>query len=646
MEGLPTLYEHYTAGGVTSGLSTNQNYFTLNGKNITLYSGSLHYFRVPQPYWRDRLRKMRAAGLNTVETYVPWNLHEPEIGQYDFGYGDSDFREFLDLVTFLKTAQEEDLLAIVRPGTYICSEWEFGGLPSWLLRTKDLVVRSSNVSFMNYVTKYFTVLLPLLVMLQFTLGGPIIAFQIENEYASTTQPFVFTPDKIYLEQLRKLYIGNGIKELLFTSDSSILGTLGTLPKHFLMTANFANDPEWNFGFLKFHQSNKPVMAMEFWTGWFDRWSEEHHTRDNDNFYDVLDRILRYPASVNMYMFHGGTNWGFLNGANLFWGTSNAWISHDTTSYDYDAPLSEAGDYTPKYDMVKRLIEKYNQIHTKLPVQPSTTEKVAYFPLTVTEYLSFEDVIDRIPESFAYTHPVAMELLPINHNSGQGYGYIIYKKINLDIPANSVLKIEGHACDTVMVLINGVLVSKVLSGPKDLNGFGYWRINNGKLSLENEQTINATLMLVSENWGRNNFGWLEQFQQFKGLWQGNILLNEKILTDWEIQPLEFKSKWNKNLSGWKNLKKANLVGPTLYKVSLNVNKPKDTFIDMREWNKGIVIVNGFVLGRYAAKLGPQQTLYLPAPLLREGSNDIVVFEHFTAAKQVSFTSEHVFHTPRK
>ncbi|KAK4882083.1 hypothetical protein RN001_005402 [Aquatica leii] len=644
MTELPTLYQHYTAGGIHSGLSASQNYFTLNDKNITLYSGAMHYFRVPKPYWRDRLRKMRAAGLNTVETYVPWNLHEPEIGNYDFGQGGSDFDEFLDIVTFLKTAQEEDLLAIVRPGPYICSEWELGGLPSWLLRESELLLRSSAPSFMKHVSRFFNALLPLMTALQFTLGGPVIAFQVENEYGSTNQPGVFTPDKEYLEQLRQLFIKNGITELLFTSDGAGNGDVGTLKEHFLMTANFARDPEWNFDRIKEQQPNQPTMAMEFWTGWFDHWTEHHNTRDNNEFYDVLDRILRYPASVNFYMFLGGTNFGFLNGANLDWGTLNEAIKHDTTSYDYDAPLSEAGDYTQKYDMVKELISKYDQVPTKLPPQPEIQKKIAYASIPVTSHLSFAEVADRLPESFTYNKPIAMEMLPINNNSGQSFGYIVYKKTGLNIPANSYLKIGGHVCDTVMVLINGKLMSGILYGAWDLDGFGYWRVDSGSLHLGDQEITNATLELVAENWGRNNFGYIEQFNQFKGLWQGDIYLNDEVLENWYVMPLEFKKKWTNSLRGWNPMQSETAPGPSLYKATLLVLEPLDTFIDMQEWNKGIVIVNGFVLGRYASKLGPQQTLYLPAPLLKSGLNDIVVFEHFTPSNKILFSDTPIFHTP--
>ncbi|KAF5275966.1 hypothetical protein FQA39_LY00762 [Lamprigera yunnana] len=645
---LPSLYEYYSAGGINAGLSTAQPYFTLNNKNITIYSGAMHYFRVHKSYWRDRLRKMRAAGLNVVETYVPWNLHEPEIGNFDFGQGGSDMEEFLNLENFLKTAQEEDLLAIVRPGPYICSEWEFGGFPSWLLRDENIKLRTSESNFMRHVTRFFNTLLPILAALQFTRGGPIIALQIENEYGSTEQKGKFVPDKVYLEKLRQLHLQNGIVELLFTSDSPTMhGSVGTLPDVLFQTANFGGNPEADFNRLKQLQRNKPSMAMEFWGGWFDHWSEVHHKRSSPDFANIIERILRYPASFNIYMFHGGTNWGFLNGANIAGkGTMNQGFQPDTTSYDYDAPLTEAGDYTDKYVAVKELIAKYNTVLTRVPYTPSITVKAAYPSVAVQKKLQLSEIIKKVPHTFLYRKPISMEHLPLNNNSGQSYGYIVYKKSGVNIPPMSMLQIEGHVCDTVVVLINDVLVSKPLSSAEDLNDFGYWRIGNGILNLGTDDIKNATLQLVVENWGRNNFGYLEQFKQYKGLWQGDIYLNGERLLNWELVPLEFKRKWNTGLEEWHQPKNMWVPGPALYKASFVVNQTMDSYLDMRKWSKGIVIINGFVLGRYASSLGPQQTLYLPAPLLKQGENDILIFEHFIAAKTIDFSSFPIFHTPSK
>ncbi|KAF5283076.1 hypothetical protein FQR65_LT14093 [Abscondita terminalis] len=645
---LPTLYQYYTAGGINSGLSASQEYFTLNNRNISIYSGAMHYFRIPRPYWRSNLRKLRASGLNTVETYVPWNLHEPEIDNFDFGKGGSDMQEFLHLEEFLKTAQEEDLLAIVRPGPYICSEWEFGGFPSWLLRDNKIKLRTSDPTFMGHVTRFFNVLLPILAALQFIKGGPIIALQIENEYGSTEQKGKFVPDKVYLEQLRQLHLKNGIVELLFTSDSPTMhGTVGTLPGVLLQTANFGSNPEPEFNRLKQLQKNKPSMAMEYWGGWFDHWSEQHHTRTNLDFADNLERILTYPASVNIYMFQGGTNWGFLNGANINGdNTNNVGFQPDTTSYDYDAPLTEAGDYTEKYISVMELMTKYNTVAVRKPTIPSVTLKKAYDSISIAKQLHFNEILDNIPESFNYIDPIPMELLPINNGSGQSYGYIIYRKTGLNLSPHSKLLISGHVCDTVMVLVNGLLISKPLTAAEDLNGFGYWRIKDGVLDLGPKELFNATLELITENLGRNNFGYLSQFNQYKGLWQGKIYLNNKHLSDWEIKPLQFKKKWNLNISGWHTPTNINLPVPALYKTYLEIYNPHDTYLDMRKWSKGIVIVNGFVLGRYASSLGPQQTLFLPAPLIKNGTNEIIVFEHFLPSRTIDFSARPIFYTPLK
>ncbi|KAI7815105.1 beta-galactosidase [Rhyzopertha dominica] len=641
---LPTLYEYYTSGGITSGLSVDKPYFTLNERNITLYSGAMHYFRVPKEYWRDRLRKMRAAGLNAIETYVPWNLHEPQQAVFDFGQGDFEMSDFLDIREFFKIVQEEDLFAIVRPGPYICTEWDFGGFPSWLLREKDIQLRTSQSKFMSYVERYFNILLPILALFQFSKGGPIIGFQVENEYGSTEKANSFVPDKKYLEELRDIMIRNGIEELLFTSDGiATHGDRGTLPGILFATANFDANPKGEFDALKKFQPNKPFMSMEYWGGWFDHWGEEHHTRSPQSYKATLEEILDYPASVNIYMFHGGTNFGFMNGANLKDSyDDNRGFQPDTTSYDYDAVLTEAGDYTQKYVITKEVVKKRNPIQTKLPLTPTETVRKVYPNLTIDSQLMFSEIIDRVPKKFNYKDVLPMELLPINNNSGQSYGYILYRQENIDIPANSILKISGRVCDSVVVLINGVLMSKPLEKLKDLDGFGFWRLKDSTLTLGPQNLTSVTLDLLVENWGRVNFGYLDQFRQYKGLWQGSVYLNQQKLTDWTIVPLEFKKSWNNALTGWHVPRETWLPGPALYKTSFVTENPQDTFLDMRDWTKGIVIINGFVLGRYA-KIGPQQTLYLPAPFIRKGENHLVVFEHYKAADKIRFSANPIYHT---
>lgn len=640
---LPTVYELFTGGGIQTGLNADKPYFTLNNKNISIYSGALHYFRVPKAYWRDRLRKLRAAGFNTVETYVPWNLHEHQSGQYDFGDGGSDMQEFLNVTEFLKMAQDEDLLAIVRPGPYICTEWEFGGFPSWLLREKNITFRTSDPTYMKYVTRYFNILLPILALLQFTKGGPIIAFQVENEYGSTERTGKFKPDKIYLSELRNLFIKNNIVELLVTSDgTSSHADRGTIPEYFLQTSNFGGNAIYEFNKLKELQPNRPIMSMEFWGGWFDHWSEVHHKTSEDSFRNITEEILKYPASVNLYMFHGGTNFGFMNGANLAdASTDNSGYQPDTTSYDYDAPLTENGDYTVKYVIVKELLKKYNTILTRTPQTPHETPKIAYNSTPVQAQLFLSEILDK-QQGFRFQDVIPMEHLPINNNSGQSFGYIIYRKKLLDIPANSMLRIGGRVCDTVVVLINGNLISKPLNKGSDLNDFGFWRQKNSNLTLGPNHYQNAVLDLVVENWGRGNFGSIEQFKQYKGLWQDSVYLNNAKITNWEVFPLEFKQSWNRNLTGWHKPTKLWSVGPALYKSTFYANSTLDTYLDMSKWCKGIVIINDFVLGRFS-KIGPQQTLYLPGPFLKRGLNEVIIFEHYNPGENIEFSNVPIFKT---
>lgn len=306
-----------------------------------------------------------------------------------------------------------------------------------------------------------------------------------------------------------------------------------------------------------------------------------------------------------------------------------------SSYDYGAPLDESGAYTDKYYATKDLLEKYNPIKTLLPAMPPSPEKIAYLAVTIQKQLRIEDTLASIPNVYS-KNVIAMEKLNINNNNGQSFGYTVYRKV-LDIPAGAVLKIEGRVCDTVMVLVNGQLVSPWISRSVDLNSFGTSRVANGTLVLTNNTLQGATLDLIVENWGRVN---VRVYKQLKGLWQGGVLVNDQYIYDWQIYPLEFKKSWTNSLNFQTTYIK-NTAGPVLYQGILNIKgNPKDTFVNMQNWTKGIVIVNGFVLGRYA-RMGPIQTLYLPAPLLKEGDNSIVVFEHFKADGEIHFTTGHIY-----
>ncbi|XP_050505747.1 beta-galactosidase-1-like protein 2 [Diabrotica virgifera virgifera] len=638
---LPTSYEYYTDGGITAGLSDKQPYFTLNNKNITIYSGAFHYFRVPRAYWRDRLRKMRAAGLNTVETYVPWNLHEPQSGVYDFGNGGSDFEDFLHVEEFLKIAKEEDLFALVRAGPYICSEWEFGGLPSWILRNTSSVRNSKDQNYLSYVKRYFNILLPLLALLQFQKGGPIIGFQIENEYGNTGND-----DVEYLKYIQQIFEDNNLIELYYTSDPPSANGLGAIPG-ILQTANFNSNPKWQLDKLNQLQHNKPTMTMEFWTGWFDHWLEDHHTVSAQQFKSLLEEILDYPSSVNHYMFVGSTNFGFTNGANsLKSGMDNTGLQPTTTSYDYDSPITEYGDYTEKYQIVKDAIASRNPVITKLPDQPKVQPLIKYESLQIEGQLTLADIIySEIQSGENVIHhigdPIPMEQLPINSNSGQSFGYIVYRHTHTAAGAVK-LTLTGTVRDTLLVLVNGTLRTPVPSKKSDVDGVGFWKLVDTSLDLQTDENTPETTYVIDvivENNGRNNFGGLDQFRQFKGL-TDSFQINGKNMMKFDIVPLEFKKSWNNALTNWQSLTSTQST-PALYKFTLNINNdPQDTYIDSTSWTKGITIVNGFVLGRHFF-VGPQQSLYLPAPLLNKGENTIIVFEHYNAPDELTFVDHPIF-----
>uniref|UniRef100_T1JF70 Beta-galactosidase n=1 Tax=Strigamia maritima TaxID=126957 RepID=T1JF70_STRMM len=567
--------------------------FRLNGKDIQIFSGAMHYFRVLPQDWQDRLRKMRAAGLNAVETYVPWNLHEESKGTYNF-------QGRLDIKKFIKQAQAEDLFVILRPGPYICAEWDFGGLPSWLLREPDIRVRTSDPIYMRYVDRYFQHLLAMVVDLQFTYGGPIIAVQIENEYGSFG-PNTIPRDKQYLRYLKQIMEKAGIIELFFTSDGVLAnGDIGSV-EGALMTANFQSYPSVELDRLRLLQPNKPLMAMEFWSGWFDHWNENHNVYAIDFFKESLITILQYNASVNFYMFHGGTNFGFMNGANVDLSHNKVRYQPTVTSYDYDAPLTEAGHYTYKYVLIRDFILQ--------------TSKGA---IRVSHYLSLHEIL-----ASQETYVISQSLVPMEYlatsESGQGYGFIVYRTL-IDLnPVGTKIEFAANIRDRCQVLINGKEAAVI-----------YVNDEVPTLYMTADKAERAILELVVENMGRVNFGSPAEFSfsnQSKGI-NGQILVNGEVIPKWEIYSLDFKDNFLSRLpfANWAKYSNQPISGsPALYRATFHVEQTgADTFLNMKDWVKGAVFINGFNLGRYWV-IGPQQTLYLPAPLLKSGVNELLIFE---------------------
>ncbi|XP_054166384.1 beta-galactosidase-1-like protein 2 [Oppia nitens] len=606
--GLQTNYEYYTSGGIKSGLRADSVDFTLNGKKIALFSGSLHYFRLPQQYWKDRLLKFRAAGLNAVQTYVPWNLHEQTPGQFDFETG------FLNLKEFLKAAKDTDLFVVFRIGPYICAEWEMGGYPPWMLRDPNIKFRSNYKPYLDAVGKFYIKVLSIIDEFQFTKGGPIISLQFENEFGGIHND----NDKQYFQFMRTTIESHGFKELLFNCDPgyNAASAIKTALPGILETDNFNSDSLKYLTALRQAQPNKPLYVSEFWPGWFDNWGDKsHHLMSIEHFTkEVTDVMFVANSSINFYMFFGGTNFGFMNGGRV------------VTSYDYNAPLSETGNYTDKYWKTKELTTKftkergYPQLRIPEPPKPELT--TSYGKVIIKDYLSLDNLLSKV-KSITTSKPQYMELLNLGANYGQSYGFINYRLTGLQKFKH--LKLNGGVSDRGVILIDHKQVGLVESN-KDYDQ-----------DLKDSDFANTTthvLDIIVENMGRVNGG-QEMNWARKGL-NGDINIDGKVISDIQTYPLEFKEQFVNQINDLKgNPFVDNLKSPAFYRTELIINgSPKDTFIRLDHWVKGNVFINGFNLGRYY-EIGPQKTLYIPSPLLKSGKNTISMFELHSATNSIEF-----------
>ncbi|XP_059785983.1 beta-galactosidase-1-like protein 3 isoform X1 [Balaenoptera ricei] len=563
-------------------------YFTLEGHEFLIFGGSIHYFRVPRVYWRDRLLKLRACGFNTVTTYVPWNLHEPERGRFDFSGN-------LDLEAFVLLAAEVGLWVILRPGPYICSEMDLGGLPSRLLQDPASQLRTTNHSFVEAINKYFDHLIARVVPLQYRKGGPVIAVQVENEYGS------FYKDKAYMPYLHQFsqqaLLRRGIVELLLTADNADAVARGHI-KGVLATINIKTFNEDSLKHLYKVQSNKPILIMEYWVGWFDTWGNEHMVRNAEEVKSSVSEFIRLGISFNVYMFHGGTNFGFMNGA-----THIDRHRGVVTSYDYDALLTEAGDYTDKYFKLQELF-KYILV-TPLPLLPEPIPKTVYPSVDPSLYLSLWDALQYLNRPVISNIPLNMENLPINNGNGQSYGLVLY-----ETTVCSGGRLHSDARDMAQVFLNETSLGILADG--------FQNIDIPKI------TECQLLRILVENQGRISFSWKIQNQQ-KGL-IGPVTLNNIPLQSFTIYSLELKMSFFKRLRSvsWKPVPTHSL-GPAFYLGTLKVgSSPQDTFLTLPGWHYGFVFINGHNLGRYW-NIGPQETLYLPGAWLQPGDNEIIVFE---------------------
>uniref|UniRef100_A0A8C7XRL8 Si:dkey-224e22.2 n=1 Tax=Oryzias sinensis TaxID=183150 RepID=A0A8C7XRL8_9TELE len=527
---------------VIEGLKADSSNFTLERKPFLILGGSIHYFRVPKAYWEDRLLKLKACGLNTLTTYVPWNLHEPERGVFDF-------EGELDLEAYLGLAASLGIWVILRPGPYICAEWDLGGLPSWLLRDQNMRLRTTYPGFTAAVDSYFDHLIKKVAPYQYSRGGPIIAVQVENEYGS------YATDEEYMPFIKEALLSRGITELLVTSDNKDGLKLGGV-KGALETINFQKlDPE-EIKYLEKIQPQKPKMVMEYWSGWFDLWGGLHHVFPAEEMMAVVTEILKLDMSINLYMFHGGTNFGFMSGAFAVGRPSPAPM---VTSYDYDAPLSEAGDYTTKYHLLRNLFSHHHR------------ECNCPFPSFSLFFFSSLYSCHRTEK------PVNMENLPVNNNNGQAYGYTLYETI---ISSGGSLKSLNNIRDRALV--------RIRTTAKPRSHASTW-MNE---SLHRHISVNVTSKAV-----------------------------KRVLVLVKLVFLFLFSYRLQSSAQWKSMREKPSF-PAFFQTKLYLSSsPKDTFLKLPGWSKGVVFVNGKNLGRYWS-VGPQQTLYVPGAWLSRWDNEVL------------------------
>jgi beta-galactosidase len=558
-------------------LQVSGRQFLLDGKSFQIISGEMHYARIPREYWHDRLKMARAMGLNTISTYVFWNLHEPKPGVYDFSGQ-------LDVAAFIRAAQEEGLYVILRPGPYVCAEWDLGGLPAWLLADPTIVLRSDDPKFTQQVARWLTRLGQELAPLQATRGGPILAVQVENEYGS------FDSDHQYMKHIYDLIAGAGFNDsLLYTADGPEQLTKGTLPGVPAVVNFGPGETQHAFETLAAFRPNQPLMAGEYWAGWFDEWGGKHAATNTAQQVADLKWMLAQGYSVNLYMFHGGTSFGFMNGANFYES-----YKPQTTSYDYDAALDESGRPTKKYFSFREVIAAHDPA-VKLPEVPQLAPLIDADPFELKRAASLWDNLGYPVWSDA---PETMEELR------QAYGYVLYRT-NIAGAARGELKLDGMY-DYAKVYVNGVE-----QGTLDR------RLSQSSVTIRTDRADN-TLDVLVENGGRVNFG-KHLRDQRKGI-APPVTSGGKELRGWQTYPLPMSDLHSIVFRG----EQAEVHGPAFYRGSFTLTKTGDTFFDMRGFTKGVAWVNEHMLGRFW-DIGPQQTLYVPAPWLKVGTNEVVIFD---------------------
>jgi beta-galactosidase GanA len=570
--------QEQTAGTFT----IDDDTFLLNGEKFKIYSGELHYPRIPREYWRDRLEKARAMGLNTVSTYIFWNLHEPLPGQFTFSGN-------LDVAEFVRIAQDVGLWVILRPGPYVCSEWDLGGIPSWLLRDRDITLRGSDPRYVNAGLRYLKRLGRELAPLQIDSAGPVIMVQVENEYGS------YGNDKGYMATMEAGLRTAGFHVPLFTSDgpAAYLLESGALPG-ILPVVNFGGRPERAFDALSEFRDDIPHMTGEYWCGWFTHWGDSSWGGSNTATQaEELRWMVENGKSFNLYMFHGGTNFGWTAGANF-----GPAYGPDVTSYDYDAPLDEMGNPTEKYFAFRDVLKGVQPEGVTMPDMPWPQKAMAIPEIRLNHVA---DLFSSLAPPLRVPQPKSMEEL------GQDYGLILYRTRLLGPKHGRLTITEPH--DFALVYLDGVFIDTL----NRMKG-------ETSIMLPQTEADEPVLDILVEAMGRINFG--QHLKDRKGITE-RVTLRGVTLMGWEVFQIRLREE-----------ERARMIlnegrphdGPRFFAGTFVLNDTSDTFLDMSAWSKGMVWVNGKHLGRYW-DIGPQHRLYVPGPWLRKGENDIFLLDLF-------------------
>ena len=573
--------------------------FLLDGEPFRVLSGALHYFRVHPGHWADRIRKARQMGLNTIETYVPWNAHAPAPDRFRLDGG-------LDLGRFLDLVAAEGMFAIVRPGPYICAELTNGGLPGWLRAAGVTAVRSTDPAFMTAVREYLERLAPVVVSRQIDRGGPVIMVQVENEYGA------YGRDRGYLAGLAELIRSSGVTVPLTTVDQPVGAMLanGGLPGT-LATGSFGGHVAERLAALRDYQGDGPLMCAEFWHGWFDDWGGHHHVTPAAEAAGNLDRLLRAGASVNIYMFHGGTNFGLTNGAN-----DKGTYHPITTSYDYDAPLDEGGHPTAKYWAFREVIARHAPISDDVPAEPRPAPTPT---AALRQTLPLWDALDLLGAPSDYETAVTAD------EAGQYQGLTLYAT---DLTnggegvAPAVLTV-GEVRDRAQVFLNR-------------QGVGVLARDHHDTSLALPAGARGRLEILVEDQGRVDYG--DRVGEAKGL-IGPVFAGGAELRGWRVRPMPLDeitavADVLRTRPADDGRPAGPLAGPVFARAVFDLAEAADLYLSTTGWGKGIAWVNGFCLGRYWSR-GPQRALYVPGPATRPGGNELIILELHAAGSAVAF-----------